>query len=308
MSDRDDLAARLSKLSPEKRRLFELLGKKGAAPKAEAIISRDRFDFEGEAGAEQHELRAFYDTVSGQLDASPFAEHALFLNYGYVPNDNPSRARVALPENCLNKNATRLVLELFGDCPFEPGRAVLDVGCGRGGLSTVLRRYVDAGPYLGIDLSPAAIAFCQRTHQDPDTRFMVGDAQHLPAADGAFSVVVNLESSHGYPDVHAFFREVARVLEPGGHFLYTDLVPTERIDAHLAALRDAGLHVEHARDVTSNVLLSCDETAKTHARAFRQENDRGIMDVFLGVPSSRLYDDMKTGRQKYLMYSFVRSR
>ncbi|MFT3775979.1 MAG: class I SAM-dependent methyltransferase [Minicystis sp.] len=330
MSDRDDdLASRLAKLSPEKRRLFELLekkrapapppapvhdggspGKPGSAPMppGEAIISRDRFDVEAEHGVDQRDLRAFYDTVTGQLDASPFAEHAIFLNYGYTPDDNPSLSRVTLPENCLNKNCTRLVLELFGDCPLSPADRVLDVGCGRGGLAFVLRRYFTAGPYLGVDLSPAAIAFCQRTHRYPDTRFVAGDAQHLPAEDASFDVVTNLESSHGYPDVHAFFREVARVLRPGGHFLYTDLIPVDRVASHLGALRDLGLHVEHERDITSNVLLSCDETAATHARAFRQENDRGIMDVFLGVPSSRLYQDMKTGRQTYSMYSFVRSR
>ena len=49
---------------------------------------------------------------------------------------------------------------------------------------------------------------------------------------------------------------------------------------------------------------SCDETAVVHARAFPQSNDRATMDTFLGVPSSPLYQDMKTGRQKYWLFRF----
>jgi phthiocerol/phenolphthiocerol synthesis type-I polyketide synthase E len=68
----------------------------------------------------------------------------------------------------------------------------------------------------GIDLALEAVAFCRRTHQNPLVRFEVGDAENLP-----FDVVTNIESSHTYPNLRAFFVQVKRVLAEGGWFLYT---------------------------------------------------------------------------------------
>jgi SAM-dependent methyltransferase len=240
--------------------------------------------------------------VSSQLDASPFAPYANFLNYGYVPNSNPSFSAVKLPESYLNKNATRLILEVIGDCELLPSHDVLDVGCGRGGICHVLRKFFQARSYLGVDLSPTAVAHCQRVHRFPDTRFVEGDAQQLPAGDGSVDVVINVESSHCYPDIFAFYREVHRVLRPGGWFLYTDLIAREKVTEYEQFLEGLGLTSERKRDITSNVVLSCDETAATHAKAFHEGNDRGMLEMFLGGPSSRIYEAMKNGQQKYLLY------
>lgn len=312
MSDIDD---RLSKLSPEKRKLFELLEKqrsaaRAAAPAPEAgVIDKERFRFDEAGGrADKGEVREFYDTITRQLDATPFGEHSLFLNYGYVPNDNPSFSPIKLPDSYLNKNGTRLVLELVGDLEILPEHRLLDVGCGRGGTATVLRKFFRFDTFVGVDLSPAAIAFCQRTHRFPRTEFVVGEAESLPVEDASVDVVTNVESSHAYPDVEAFYREVGRVLRPGGAFLYTDVIPADGVEKAMGALGRLGFVIEHERDITSNVVLSCDETAATHARAFHQANDRGIMEMFLGAPTSRIHAAMKDGAQKYLLQRLRKSR
>ena len=52
---------------------------------------------------------------------------------------------------------------------------------------------------------------------------MEGNAEKLPFADQSFDAVINVEASHCYPRFPQFLDEVARVLRPGGHFLYTDV-------------------------------------------------------------------------------------
>ena len=98
----------------------------------------------------------------------------------------------------------------------------------------------------GVDLSPEAIAFCRRTHRHPRVRFEVGDAEHVPVEDRAFDVVTNVESSHTYPNLRAFFAEVSRVLVSGGLFLYTDLLPVQRWMEVRVLLGAARLH-DHGR-------------------------------------------------------------
>lgn len=314
-----DLDARLANLDPTRRELLERLireraGAAGTKPETGQVtepaaepttptvstIDRERFAFDGDRLRDKDEVRRFYNAVSEQLDNGAVGAFSRFLNFGYVPNDNPSYAPVAADVR-VGRNPVRLVLEVVGDCPLGPRHRVLDVGCGRGGTVWVLRNLLQVGPVRAIDLAPQAIAFCRGEHRYPDTEFQVGDAEDLPFDDGSFDALLNIESSHCYPRIERFYAEVARVLRPGGWFLYTDLFVTEDLGARLAALAAAGLVVEQRRDITSNVLLSCRETAATHARAFADGNDKDLMADFLGAPNSVLYEALRHGTQQYLL-------
>ena len=46
----------------------------------------------------------------------------------------------------------------------------------------------------------------------------MGDAGALPYADGAFDIVLSLNGFHAFPDKEAAYREVFRVLRPGGTY------------------------------------------------------------------------------------------
>ncbi|GAB6043111.1 class I SAM-dependent methyltransferase [Endothiovibrio diazotrophicus] len=312
------LAERIAGLDPKKRRLLEMMAKRreeveeGSAPVVEAnpdplpapaaeVVLADHFTIESGRLPALDEVGSFYDAINGQLDATQFGAHALFLNYGYVPNGTPHYAAHRLPEVFFGRNAARLVLEVIADTEVDGRHRVLDVGCGRGGTLSIFHRFFSPGRMLGIDLSPKAIAFCRATHRFPNGEFLVGNAEALAVADGSFDVVTNIESSHTYNDLDAFYRETARVLSPGGHFLYTDLMPTDLVETNIAKLESLGYVLERKRDITPNVLLSCDETAATHARAFAEENDNRIMRNFLAVPGSELYDDMKNGKTRYVL-------
>jgi ubiquinone/menaquinone biosynthesis C-methylase UbiE len=128
-------------------------------------------------------------------------------------------------------------------------------------------------------------------------RFEVGDAEHLPCESGAFDAVTNIESSHTYPNLRAFYAEVARVLAKGGVFLYTDLLPVARWAEVRALLGPLGLKIEHDREITPNVLASCDEVAATRAQAFGGSN--AAIDNFLAVPGSMVYEQMRSGSWEY---------
>ncbi len=310
-----DLEGRIASLSPAKRELLRLLSRKesaadaaedgraGAQRQPSPITAEDFPDLD-DGPPDKSTLRRFYNSVTQQLDASPFREFSLFLNYGYVPNDNRRYARFEPPDNFPGKNSTRLVLEVIGDCELGPEHAVLDVGCGRGGTVTVLHRFFGVRRLAALDLSPAAVRFCTGTHRELGCRFLTADAEAIPFADASFDAVTSIESSHGYPDIFAFFREIGRLLRPGGHFLYTDLIAPDRIDEYQDFLIAQGLVLERQREITSNVLLSCDETAATNARAFGHGNDSLLLERFVGVPDSRIYNEMKNGERKYLLHRF----
>jgi SAM-dependent methyltransferase len=315
-----DVQRRLEQLSPERRRLVEQLAARPSsqpaasraddAPPADHLLTEELVDrlFTAEragdpSAARKAAVRSFYDAVNGQLDAGVAHEHALFLNYGYVADGLGERAVVELPLYALNRNCVMLVLEVVGDCDLA-GRTVLDVGCGRGGTISVLDQFFAPHALVGIDLSAAAIAFCRRRHTSPRMRFVVGDAEALPCDAGQFDRVTNIESSHSYPDVGAFYAEVARVLVSGGTFLYSDTIPTRAIPDRLAQLESLGLSLELSRDITANVLRSCDEAAAVHAQAFSDQNAPGVLSEFLGAPETRTYELMRSGATRYGIWRF----
>lgn len=316
-----DIERRLEQLSPERRRLLERLSTRSSSPSIpspsaaqpppdpalltqELVEGLHAAELERERGAaKKAAVRRFYEAVNGQLDASMAHEHALFLNYGYVPDGRDERAVVALPRYALNRNCVQLVLEVVGDCALD-GCAVLDVGCGRGGTISVLDRFFEPRALVGVDLSPTAIEFCARRHTSPRTQFAVGDAEALPFDKCRFDRVINIESSHSYPDVAAFYAEVARVLVPGGRFLYSDTIPANAVRDRIEQIASLGLTLETSRDITPNVLRSCDEAAAINAQAFSADNETEVLSDFLGAPQSRTYELMRSQRTVYGIWRF----
>ena len=311
------VSQRIAALTPERRELLARLvarqkaaqtsGASAARPKAESgPVRQITTALLPSAGVDPNSrTKQFYEAVNHSLNSSEFGALATFLNFGYVADDGPRSAVVRLPPHRLNKNCVDLVLELIGDAPVRR-RAVLDVGCGRGGTVSVFNEFFSPSRIVGLDLCGAAVAFCGATHRVPRTWFVNADSEYLPFAAGSFDVVSNVESSHTYPHISRFYCEVWRVLAPAGVFLYTDLLPNERWDDVITELQATGFRVEIQRDITRNVLLSCDTTAAAHRATFTGNHDADVMGNFLGAPGSAVYDQMRSGRSTYRLFRLRR--
>jgi ubiquinone/menaquinone biosynthesis C-methylase UbiE len=97
-----------------------------------------------------------------------------------------------------------------------PGKELLEIGCG---LGTDLREFARGGARVtGLDLTPAGVALARRRFEVEGVpgRFSVGDAENLPFPDARFDVVYSFGVLHHTPDTRRAFREMLRVLRPGG--------------------------------------------------------------------------------------------
>jgi SAM-dependent methyltransferase len=255
-------------------------------------------------GHNKTEVRQRYDAVNLELNRF-WSRRRTFMNWGYVPEGDEGEARIDTSSYLISPNSVRLVAELIGDTVMA-GRVVLDVGCGRGGTVSLVDRHFDPRLVIGIDLSWEGIAYCRSRHRSPRMRFLEGDAERLPFGDGSIDVVTNVESSHSYPNIDEFYRGVARVLAPGGMFLYSDFLATEAFDRSLGTLREAGLTVRADRDITRNVLRSRDERGEKIGGRLDDLRSRGIED-FLGLPGSTPHSAMSSGRSAYRILRFEKA-
>lgn len=247
------------------------------------------------SAATKASFREFYDNITRRLEQSGVGDASFFLNYGYVSLGDGDETRFEVADGVLNPSSIRLVYELVGGTELR-GRRVLDVGCGRGGTVALLADQFGA-VMTGVDLAPEAIAFCRRIHQQPNIRFEVGDAERLPLEDQSFDLVTNIESSHTYPNLRSFFAEVRRVLKADGAFLYTDLLPAQRWAEVRVLLTSLRFKLLDDRHITPNVLASCDAVAATRAQAFGGQD--ALIDNFLAVPGSTVYEQMRSAAWEY---------
>lgn len=100
------------------------------------------------------------------------------------------------------------------------GRTLLDVGCGGGLLAEEFARAGFA--VSGVDPAPESIATA-RAHASASglpIDYQTGAGEHLPFPDGSFDVVACCDVLEHVDDVDRVIGEIARVLRPGGLFLY----------------------------------------------------------------------------------------
>jgi SAM-dependent methyltransferase len=105
------------------------------------------------------------------------------------------------------------------DWPYE---RALELGCGTGFFLLNLMQAGLAKHGSVTDLSPGMVAAALRNaeHLGLDVDGRVADAEKIPYDDDTFDVVVGHAVLHHIPDLDAAFREVLRVLKPGGRFVF----------------------------------------------------------------------------------------
>jgi SAM-dependent methyltransferase len=96
------------------------------------------------------------------------------------------------------------------------GDRVLDVGTGTGSVASTVEASMPASQIVGVDPSPAFIAYARKAAHSNRVQYDVGDAQALKFKDGSFDHAVALLVMNFIPDQNKAIAEMRRVTRPQG--------------------------------------------------------------------------------------------
>ena len=104
-------------------------------------------------------------------------------------------------------------------CAYVADKIVLDIACGTGYGSQMLKNEGHAAIVYGMDIDYGAINYANRTYSAPRLNFLEGSITDIPFRDKLFDVVVSFETIEHVENETAQLAEILRILKPGGMYI-----------------------------------------------------------------------------------------
>ncbi|KAF3771097.1 hypothetical protein M406DRAFT_248043 [Cryphonectria parasitica EP155] len=185
---------------------------------------------------------------------------------------------------------------------IRPKMKVLDVGCGVGGPAREIAKFT--GAYVtGITINEyqvqRATHYAEQDGLAGHCRFVVGDFMNLPFDEETFDAVYAIEATVHAPSLEDVYRQIYKVLKPGGVFGVYEWVMTDRYDNNNLFHRKCRLDIEQG-DGIANMVKASDAVAAFKAAGFEVLEVEDLAERFVdGIDPAPWYWPLDGSGYKY---------
>jgi SAM-dependent methyltransferase len=171
---------------------------------------------------------------------------------------------------------------------LKPGEVVLDLGSGGGFDVFIAGRKVGAsGRAIGVDMTAEMISrargnaasYREQTGLD-NVEFRLGEIEHLPVADASVDVIISNCVINLSPDKPQVWREIARVLKPGGRVAVSDIALLKPLPPEIVKMVEA--------------MVGCIAGAVLARDSERMAREAGLTDIVL-TPKAKYIEALTDG-------------
>jgi len=158
---------------------------------------------------------------------------------------------------------------------LKPGEVVIDLGSG-GGFDIFIagRKVGPTGRAIGVDMTPEMLSKARRNtatyHRQTglnNVEFRLGEIEHLPLPDKTADVIISNCVINLSPDKQQVWREIARVLKPGGRVAVSDIALLKPLPAEVLKMVEA--------------MIGCVAGASLISETERMVREAGLTDIAL---------------------------
>lgn len=231
-----------------------------------------------------------------------------FMNYGYS-GLNGDKLIYLEKKDEENRYCIQLYDHVVNSVNLK-NKKIIEIGSGRGGGANYITRYYKPLKYIGVDISTGVIKFCNQFYKEPGLSFIEGRAEKIPCDSESYDAVVNVESARCYSNIVTFFKEVHRVLNRNGHFLFADMIEPEKVEKLKSDLKHCGFKIKKEQEITKNVAKGLElDTARRQSLIQKRIPIflKSLFEKFAGTKGSTRYDSFNNGKFQYWSFVLLKS-
>jgi len=137
---------------------------------------------------------------------------------------------------------------------YVEGKTVLDIACGSGYGSHILKVQGKAKKVIGVDLSAKAVIHASKEHKETAVDFLRGTIDNIAFHQAQFDVVVSLETIEHVRNCEGTLAEIYRVLTPGGTLIIS--TPNRKLSSPGKSISDPPDNPFHLIEYTKDEFTS----------------------------------------------------